>query len=79
MARCIDNIDFDFCIRSLRLVKNRRVFCEDRNAALALKLVRIHDTRFHNLVVAEGAGLAKHVIDKRGLAMIDVCNNGDIA
>ena len=30
------------------------------------------------LVILEGSGLAKHVIDKSGLAMIDVSDDGDI-
>ena len=32
-----------------------------------------------DLVVAEGAGLPEHLVDERGLAVIDVRDDGDIA
>ena len=39
----------------------------------------IHRPLFDALIVAEGAGLAEQLVDKGGLAMIDVRDDGDIA
>ena len=32
-----------------------------------------------DLVVAEGAGLAEHLVDQRGLPVVDVRDDGDVA
>jgi hypothetical protein len=49
-----------------------RVLGEDRDAALALEVVRVHDAIGELLTGAEGARLAEHHVDEGGLAMIDV-------
>ena len=69
----IDNVDLGI------LVMNRRVLGQNRNAALFFKIVRVHDAIGNSLVRAEGAGLAEHGIDKRGLAVVDVRDDGDVA
>ena len=56
-----------------------RVLGEDGDAALALELVRVHHALGHLLVGAKGAGLAQHGVDERGLAMVDMGDDGDIA
>jgi hypothetical protein len=33
----------------------------------------------HDIVLAERAGLAKHVIDQGGLAVVDVRHDGDVS
>jgi hypothetical protein len=55
------------------------VFCQDGDAALFFKLVRIHDALGDGLVGAEGASLAQKRIDEGGLSVIDVGNDGDVA
>ena len=52
---------------------------QDRDAALALDIARIHDPLGHLLVVAEGAGLPQQLVDKRGLAMVHVGDDGHVA
>jgi hypothetical protein len=69
----IDNIDLHACI------KHGRVFRKNRDSALALQIARVHDAFGHSLVVSEGATLAKHGVNERGLAVIHVRNNGDVA
>ena len=55
------------------------VLGENRDAALALQLVRVHHALGHLLVGAKGSGLAQHGVDERGLAMVHMGDDGDIA
>ena len=55
------------------------VLREDGDAALALELVRVHHALGHLLVGAEDAGLVQHGVDQRGLAVVDVGDDGDVA
>src|SRR6202042_792923 len=52
---------------------------QDGDAPLALKIVGIERTLRHPLVLAERAGLLQQTVDERGLAVVDVGNDGDIA
>ena len=52
---------------------------EDGDAALALEVVGIHGALDHALVLAVGAGLLQQPVDQRGLAMVDVGDDGDVA
>ena len=52
---------------------------EDRDAALALEVVRVHDALGDRLVVAEDARLPEHVVDEGGLAVVDVGDDGDVS
>jgi hypothetical protein len=58
---------------------DRGVLRLDRDAALALLVHRVHGTFLDDLVVAEGTGLLEHLVHERGLAMIDVSDDGNIA
>ena len=58
---------------------DRGVLRQNRDAALALQIIRIHDPLLQILARIERAGLAQQLIDERGLAMIDVRDDGDIA
>ena len=73
VSRRIDDVDAGV------LPLDGRDLRKDGNAALAFKVVRIHGTLGHALVVAERAGLFQEHVDERRLAMIDVGNNGDVA
>ncbi len=67
--------DIDF----YALVKYGRVLGEDGDTALAFQIVRVHDALGNRLVVAESAALPEHGVNQRGLAVIHVGNNGDVA
>ena len=54
-------------------------FDEDRDAALALEIVRVHRALGDDLAGAERAGLLEQAVDERGLAVIDVRDDGDVA
>jgi hypothetical protein len=69
----IDDIDF-------RLPPaNRCILGEDGDPPLTLERVGVHHALLHHLVFAECARLAEHLVDERGLAVIDVRDNGDVA
>ena len=55
------------------------VLGQDGDAALALELVAVHGALGDALVGAEHAALAEHGVDQRGLAVIDVGDDGDVA
>jgi hypothetical protein len=58
---------------------DRGALGEDGDPALLLEVVRVHRALFDALVVAERAGLAEQLVDERGLAMIDVRDDGHVA
>src|SRR5262249_17618609 len=60
------------------LVVNGRVLRHDRDALLALEIDRVHDSLDHVLVRAEDARLPQHRVDQRGLAVVDVGDDGDV-
>ena len=55
------------------------VLGQDRDAPLALQVVRVEDAIADELAGAELAALAQQAIDQRRLAVIDVGDDGDIA
>ena len=69
----IDDIDLHI------VIKNRGILGKDSDAALALKLVRVHHTIGDNLVRAKRTTLAKHSVDEGRLAVINVSDDGDVA
>jgi hypothetical protein len=62
-------------------VPHRRVLREDRDALLPLEVAGVHHAVGHalELVGGEGAGLAQHRVDQRGLAVVDVGDDRDVA
>ena len=73
VARRVDDVD-------ARVVPvDGRALGENGDAALALQIVAVHGLRFHLLVLAEGARLLEQGIDQRGLAVIDVRDDRDVA
>ena len=68
VARGVDDVD----LASSPAPANARVLREDRDAALALEVVGVHHALDDDLVRAERPGLAEHVVDERGLAVVDV-------
>ena len=73
VAGRIDDVDFHV------VVEDGGVLGEDGDAALALQFVRIHDALDEVLVGAKCAALLQHGVDQRGLAVVDVGDDGDIA
>ena len=72
MPRCVDDID-----APVPPIEGG-VLGEDRNAALALEVVRIHHPFGDFAELAEGAGLAQKLVDQRRLAMIHMGDDGDV-
>jgi 3-hydroxyacyl-[acyl-carrier protein] dehydratase/trans-2-decenoyl-[acyl-carrier protein] isomerase len=54
-------------------------FGEDRDPALAFQVVAVHRAFGHGLVLAEGAGLLQQFVDERGLAVVDMGDDRDVA
>src|SRR5262245_19740174 len=73
MARGVDDVDLD------PAVADGGVLRQDRDALLTLEVHRIHDPVGDFLVGAERAGLAQHGVYQRGLAMVDVRDDRDVA
>ena len=61
------------------VVEDRGVLGKDGDTALALQFVRVHDPLDHSFVGTEGAALLEHGIDQRGLAVINVSDDSDVA
>ena len=55
------------------------VLGQDRDAPLALQVVRVEDAIAHQLAGAELAALTQQAVDQRRLAVVDVGDDGDIA
>ena len=61
------------------VVLDGRLLGEDRDALLALEIHRVHDPVDDRLVGAKHAGLPEHRVDERGLAVVDVGDDREIA
>ena len=72
MARGIDDVDEDV------LVVDGCVLGQNGDAALALEIGVVHRPFGHALVRAKRAALMQQRIHERGLAVIDVGDDGDI-
>ena len=73
MARGVDDVDAGAA------VIDGAVLGEDGDAALALQVVRVHHALADALVSGEGAGLLEQAVDQRGLAVVDVRDDRDVA
>ena len=73
MAGRVDDID------ARVLPDERGRLGEDGDATLPLEIVGIHGALGDALVLAERAGLLQQAVDQRGLAVVDVGDNGDVA
>ena len=61
------------------LVVDGGVFREDRDAAFALDVPRVHDAGHSLLVLAVDPALLQHLVDQRSLSVVDVGDDGDIS
>ena len=73
VARRIDDVD------APALPIDGRVLRKDGDAALALELARVHEALAAVAMRAQGTGLAQELVHERGLAMIDMGDDGDVA
>jgi hypothetical protein len=84
VAGGVDHVDNDVAtvvvlLRVNTVVKHSGVLREDRDALFALELVGVHGAVFEVRVRVEGVGLAKHCVDKSGLAVVNVCDDRHVA
>ncbi len=73
VAGRVDDVDLD------AVVADAGGLGQDGDAALALQVVGVHDAVADVLVGAENAALVEHGVDQRGLAVVDVRDDGDVA
>ena len=73
VAGRVDDVDLHV------LVADRDVLREDRDAALALLVVGVEHALGDLLVLAEHVGGLQQPVDQRGLAVVDVGDDGDVA
>ena len=73
VARGVDNVDLGVA------VADGGVFGEDRDAALTLEVIGVHDAVDNLLVFAVHAALLEHFVDEGGLAVVDVGDDGDVS
>ena len=73
MSRRIDDIDVG------TLVVDGGVLGKNRDATFPFQVVGVHHPLVHLLVFAEGSGLTEELVDQRGLAVVNVGNDGDVA
>ena len=72
MAWSVDDIDF------YTLVMNCGVFGENRNAALTLNIVGVHDTFLDFLILTENTALFQKLVNKCCFTVIDMGDNGHV-
>ncbi len=73
VARRVDQVDLDFA------VVDRDVLGEDRDPSLSLQVVGVEDALALELRGPELAALAEHRVDQRGLAVVNVGDDGYVA
>jgi hypothetical protein len=56
-----------------------RVLGQDGDALFALQVHRVHDPLVDVLVFTEDAGLPQHGVDERGLPVVHVGHDGEVA
>jgi len=72
VAGGVDDVDLDAAPAKARILG------QDGDAALAFEVARVHDPLGDLLVVAESAALPQHEVHERGLAVVDVGDDGDV-
>ncbi len=78
VTRGVDDVDDDLGAVGLTTV-DRGVLGEDGDALLALQVTGIHHAVDELGALAEHPGLSEHRIDQRGLAVVDVRDDRDVA
>ncbi|MCW2549120.1 MAG: hypothetical protein JWN96_3580, partial [Mycobacterium sp.] len=73
----VDDVQRDSVIT--RPVANRHVFGEDGDALFALEIHGVHDALGDVLAFPECTGLPQHGVDQRGLPVVDMGDDGEVA
>ncbi len=73
VARRVDDVDLHVA------VTDRGVLREDGDAALALEIIGIHDQVAGGVRVAKNVRLLQEAVHERGLAVVNVGDDGDVA
>ena len=73
VARRVHNVDFRIA------VAHGGVLGQNRDAALALKVVRVHDPVHDLLIFAVHAALLEHFVNQRGLAVVNVGDDRNVS
>ena len=73
MAGRVDDVDLD------ALIVDGDVLGQNGDAALALLIVGVQDALLHFLVLAEHVGRPQQAVDQRGLTMVNVRDDGNVA
>jgi hypothetical protein len=80
VARRVDDVDrHRLAVGGGTGVVDRGVLGEDRDPLLALQVAGVHRALLDVLVLAEGTALPEHLVDERGLAVVDVGDDRDVA
>jgi hypothetical protein len=80
VAGGVDDVDGDgLAVGRRAVVGNRGVLREDGDALFALQVTGVHDTVLNLTMGSEGVGLLEHGVDQGGLAVVNVCDDRDVA
>ena len=77
VARCIDQVEL-IRLAIVGVIGNANGIGLDRDAALALDIHGVEQLRFH-VALVDGMGELKDTVTDRGLAMVDVRNDREVA
>ncbi len=72
MSRRVDDIDLYAAILDCG------VLCHNRDATFTLQIHGVHDAITHLFIFSESAGLPQHGVNQRGLAVVDMRDDGDV-
>ena len=73
MSRGVDDVDFRVA------VAHADVFCQNCDASFAFEIVAVEEALVHFLIFAEEFGLFDDLVNEGCLAMVDVCDDGDVS
>jgi hypothetical protein len=73
VPRCVDDVDLG------AVPTDGGVLRQNRDASFPLEGIGVHHALLHDLILAKRARLPQHLVDERGLAVVDVRDDGDVA
>ena len=80
VAGGVDDVDGDgLALGGRSVVGHRGVLGQDGDALFALEVTGVHDAVFEVVVLGKGVGLLEHGVDQRGLAVVNVGHDRDVA
>ncbi|CAH0223065.1 hypothetical protein SRABI128_02247 [Microbacterium sp. Bi128] len=80
VAGGVDDVDGNgFAVGGRSVVGHRGVLRQDGDALFAFQVTGVHDAVFEVVVLGKGVGLLEHGVDQRGLAVVNVGHDRDVA